>query len=134
MARTSYPSPRRPLASSLVHTAAFAADLPTRSAARTAPGISTTRGERGIPVKKRKAYWIVYLPGSPDQDTVTSPLMNQYYDALSNALLPPLGSNARQTLGGLCVNCYEDGTGLADEGLLSTPSLIVIPITILNGI
>ena len=96
------------------------------------PGIRTEKGERGLPVKRRKVYWIVYLPSSPDLSTVVSPLINQYYDALSNALLGP-PPQLRQTLGGLCINCYEDGTGLADEGLLSTPSLILIPITILNG-
>lgn len=99
-----------------------------------APGINTTLGQRGIPVKKRKVFWIAYLPGAQDKSTSVAPAMNSYYDALSNALLPQAGPNAKQTLGGLCVNCYEDGQGMADEGLLTTPSLIVIPITILNGI
>lgn len=97
------------------------------------PGIKTERGERGIPVKKRRAYWAVYLPKSQGLNDVVSPLMNQYYDALSNVLLPG-GPQGRQTLGGLCINAYEDGMGLADEGLLTTPSMILIPITILNGI
>lgn len=97
------------------------------------PGVKTEKGERGLPVKKRRVYWIVYLPKSASVDDIVSPVMNNYYDALSNLLLGTLPS-MRNTLGGLCTNCYEDGTGLADEGLLSTPSLILIPITILNGI
>ena len=97
-----------------------------------APGVSTTKGERGLPVKKRRVLWIAYLPGSQSLDDTVSPAMNAYYDALSNLLLPDF-TNPRQTLGGLCTACYEDGQGLADEGLLTTPSLIVIPITILNG-
>lgn len=103
-----------------------------------APGRNTEGGVRGLPVHRLKVYWICYLPGSQGLDDVVSPMMNQYYDALSNALLTnyPRGPNgiSRNTLGGLVTNCYEDGQGINDEGLLTTPSLIVIPITILTGI
>lgn len=101
-----------------------------------APGRTTEGGVRGLPVHRMKAYWITYLPGSTGLDDVVSPAINKYYDALSNALLPK-GANLgqmRNTLGGLVTNCYEDGQGINDEGLLTTPSLILIPITIITGV
>lgn len=97
-----------------------------------APGRSAEGGVRSLTARKFKAYWVVYLPGSPDLDTTVSPLMNSYYDALSNLLVAPLAGQ-KQTLGGLVTNCYEDGQGFFDEGLLDTPSLIILPITILTG-
>lgn len=103
-----------------------------------APGRNTEGGVRGLPVHRLKVYWIAYLPGSQGLNDTVSPTMNRYYDALSNSLLPtgpPIMQNQlRQTLGGLVTNCYEDGQGINDEGLLTTPSLIVIPITILTGV
>lgn len=103
-----------------------------------APGRNTEGGVRGLAVHRLKVLWIAYLPGSQSLTDVVSPKINQYYDALSNALLSnaPQGPNgiSRNTLGGLVTNCYEDGQGINDEGLLTTPSLIVIPITILTGI
>jgi hypothetical protein len=94
-------------------------------------------GVRGLPVHKMKVRWIVYLPGSQGPQDVVSPTINKYYDALSQALYSqstsPRGISVN-TLGGLCANCYEDGLGINDEGLLTTPSLIVIPITILTAI
>lgn len=101
-------------------------------------GKTTRGGVRGLPVYEYKIRWCVYLPGSTSLDDVVSPAMNDYYDALSNCLLTnaPQGPNgiSRNTLGGLVSNCYEDGQVFFDEGLLVTPSLIVIPITILTGI
>lgn len=100
-----------------------------------APGFTIGEGVRGLQVYRRKVYWIVYLPGSAGINDVVSPTMNKYYDAMLNAL-QPTGADMiqrRNTLGGLCTNCYADGQGITDEGLLTTPSLIVIPITILTG-
>lgn len=102
-----------------------------------APGRNAEGAVRAgvLKVIRRKVFWICYLPGSQGINDVVSPKMNQYYDALANALLP-MGrdlSQGRNTLGGLCTNCYEDGQGINDEGLLTTPSLIVIPITIITG-
>lgn len=98
----------------------------------------TDGGERSLPKRKMFVWWLVYLPGSPDLNTPCSPLMNRYYDALSNALLTnlPRGPQglSNNTLGGLVTRCYEDGRGYFDEGLLTTPSLIAIPITITTGI
>lgn len=98
-----------------------------------APGRQTEGGVRSLGVHRQKVYWIVYLPGSQSLDDVVSPLMNQYYDALSNLLVSPIAGRPN-TLGGLVTNCYEDGQGINDEGLLDTPSLICVPITILSGI
>ena|ERR1700731_284928 len=98
------------------------------------PGGRTAEGVRGLPVRRIKVSWIVYLPGSSGPDDPVSPTMNLYQDALSNVLLANLNPQNRNTLGGLVTNCYEDGQGVFGEGLLTTPSLIVIPITILTGI
>lgn len=87
---------------------------------------------RGLPKDIIGVNWFVYLPKSEDLTQVVSPALNQYYDALSNALLPTLAGQ-KQTLGGLVTACYKDGRGLTDEGLLSTYSLIHIPIKILVG-
>lgn len=101
------------------------------------PGRTIEKGVRGLPVHRLKVRWVVYLRGSSGPNDPVSPLINQYYDALSQALYAKSGPNVGisiNTLGGLCANCYEDGLGINDEGLLTTPSLIVIPITILTAI
>lgn len=97
------------------------------------PVRSTSGGVRGLPKDEIGVSWFVYLPMSQDLNDVVSPALNNYYDALSNVLLTPFGGQL-QTLGGLVTNCYKDGAGLTDEGLLDTPSLIHIPIKILVGI
>lgn len=112
------------------------------------PVRSTAGGVRNLPIDTVRVSWLVYLPGSQTLEDVVSPALNNYYDALSNALLTTLiipGSpptvrldgqpaGMPQTLGGLVQKCYKDGDGLTDEGLLDTPSLIHIPISILVGI
>ena len=105
----------------------------------------TEGGVRKLPVETIGVSWFVYLPGSQDVNDVVSPALNNYYDVLSNALLTTSfvsgvavlnGQHAGmpQTLGSLVTQCYKDGDGLTDEGLLETPSLIRIPIKILVGI
>lgn len=108
---------------------------------------STTGGVRGLPRQEIGVSWFVYLPKSTGPDDVVSPALNQYFDALTQALLtttfdtagnPKVGGMPaglrRQDLGiGPGINCYVDGSGLTDEGLLDTPSLIIIPIKILTG-
>ena len=106
----------------------------------------TDGGARGLPRQEIGVNWYVYLPKSTGPDDVVSPALNQYFDALSQALLtttfdssgnPTVGAipagKQLQTLGGLVPGCYVDGPGLTDEGLLDTPSLIIIPIKILTG-
>lgn len=98
------------------------------------PERSTHGGVRGLPVEEIGFNWFVYLPKSQGLNDVVSPALNQYYDVLSNALLPPNGNvQSKNTLGGLVTNCYKDGRGLTDEGLLDTYSLIMIPIKVLVG-
>jgi hypothetical protein len=113
-----------------------------------APTRNTSGGVRKIPKEEIGVSWFVYLPGSQSFDDVVSPALNNYYDALSDALLTTLivpgnpatvllngqRAGSGQTLGGLVTQCYKDGDGLTDEGLLDTPSLIHIPIKILVGI
>jgi hypothetical protein len=112
------------------------------------PVRNTTGGFKRLPKDMIGVSWIVYLPGSQSLDDVVSPALNNYYDALSDALLtaridpgspPRVVLNGQlagmgQTLGGLVTACYKDGDGLTDEGLLDTPSLIHIPIRIQVGI
>lgn len=111
------------------------------------PVTTTTGGVRGLPRQEIGVSWFVYLPKSNGPDDVVAPVLNQYWDALTQALLtttfdtagnPKVGGMPaglrRQDLGiGPGINCYVDGAGLRDEGLLDTPSLIIIPIKILTG-
>jgi hypothetical protein len=98
-----------------------------------APGFRISKGARGLPVFEYRVWWLAYLPVSSDLKTPASPQMNNYVTALCEAL-KPTPMVPRQTLGGLVYECYIDGQGIMDEGLLQTPSLIALPITILNGI
>lgn len=93
----------------------------------------TEGGVRGLPKQMFKVSWMVYLPGSTGLDDAVSPTLNNYYDDLTSVLLRNLDPQNRNTLGGLVTNCYVDGDVFTDEGLLSTQSLIMIPITILTG-
>lgn len=114
------------------------------------PTRKTTGGVRPLLKFEIRVLWMMYLPLSPDFNTVVSPALNNYCDTLINALLTTrvvqVGSNPNITPNGMLagtiqdlgfpgkVNCYVDGDVLTDEGLLSTYSLLVIPITILTGI
>jgi hypothetical protein len=108
-------------------------------------------GVRPLLKNEIRVLWMMYLPMSQDLNDVVSPGLNQYFDLLVNALLttvvtpnesayPTVKSNGMpkgsiQNLGfpGQVLGCYPDGDALTDEGLLSTYSLIVLPITILTG-
>lgn len=96
------------------------------------PGFTVEKGARSLPVFRFRFYWMVYLPASAGPNNPTSPVMNNYMTALIQQLLPtPM--MPRNTLGNLVYDCYIDGQGVMDEGLLQTPSLIGLPITILTG-
>ena len=101
-------------------------------------------GVRPLLKQEIRVLWMMYLPLSPDFNTVVSPALNNYSDVLINALQTTrFGPNGALTPNGMPagtiqdlgfpgkVNCYVDGDALTDEGLLSTYSLLVIPITIL---
>lgn len=98
------------------------------------PKIPVSGGDRGLSRFSIRVEWYVYLPSDPaDLQTVTATPVNNYVTALINALLPQL-QGQKQTLGGLVENAYIDGDILIDEGLISSPAVILIPITILTGL
>jgi hypothetical protein len=108
-------------------------------------------GVRPLLKNEIRVLWMMYLPMSQDLNDVVSTGLNQYFDLLVNALqtssvipnasaTPTVKPNAvpKGTIQALGfpgkINCYADGDALTDEGLLSTYSLIVLPITILTGL
>jgi hypothetical protein len=98
------------------------------------PRFAVAGGDRGLPKFTLRVEWYVYLTTDPaDLQTVTATPINNYATALINAILPTL-QGQRQTLGGLVENAYIDGEVLIDEGLLSSPAVLLIPITILTGL
>lgn len=97
------------------------------------PPFDVAGGARGIPKFELKAEWYVYLATDPtDFSTVTATALNNYVTALITALQGSL-PGAKQTLGGLVENAYVDGKVILDEGLISSPAVALIPITILTG-
>lgn len=96
------------------------------------PPQTVSGADRGLPVWKLAAWWFVYLPAAQGDQPV-SPLLNRYRDALVG-LLDPSPASPRPNLGIQGVShVYIDGLVFTDEGLLTAPSLIRIPITILTG-
>jgi hypothetical protein len=104
-------------------------------------------GVRPLLKQEYRILWMLYLPMSQTLNDVVSPALNRYCDLLINALLTTrVINNGAITPNGMPagtvqdlgfpgkVQCYVDGDGLTDEGLLSTYSLLVLPITILTGI
>lgn len=88
----------------------------------------------GANVWKLHAIWFIYVPVNTDDfKTVVSTTLNNYLDALDNAISASL-SGQKQTLGNLVTNAWIDGDVIVDEGLLSPPALIAIPISIITGI
>lgn len=103
-------------------------------------------GVRQLLKQEIRLLWMVYLPMSQTLNDVVSPALNNYCDVLVNALqtttVNAAGAAIPNTkLAGTIqdlgfpgrVQCYADGDALTDEGLLSTYSLLVVPITILVG-
>lgn len=103
-------------------------------------------GVRPLLKQELRLLWCAYLPMSQTLSDVVSPALNNYCDVLVNALQTTMvsASGAATPNGRLAgtiqdlgfpgkVHCYADGDALTDEGLLSTYSLLVVPITILVG-
>ena len=89
--------------------------------------------DRGVGVRKLRAWWFVYLAPSQDDRDIVSQRMNAYTDALLGALGTKIRGQKQQLgLPGV-VNVYPDGQLLIDEGLLEPPALIRIPICIIVG-
>jgi hypothetical protein len=98
------------------------------------PSFAISGGVRGLPKFEFKAEWYLYLTTDPgDLTTVTSTPLNNYATALVNAIMPSI-QGTKQTLGGLVENAYIDGRVIVDEGLVSSPAVLFIPITILAGL
>ena len=98
------------------------------------PKFNVSGGERGLSRFVFRAEWYLYLATDPsDLGTVTATPINNYATAFINALLPSL-QGQKQTLGGLVENAYIDGEVLIDEGVISSPAILFIPITILTGL
>jgi hypothetical protein len=88
---------------------------------------------RGLPVFRLPVDWYVYLSTDPtDLNTPTSPPLNNYLTALINAVLPKI-QGQKQTLGGLVESVYIDGEIVLDEGVITSPAVIKIPLVILTG-
>lgn len=88
---------------------------------------------RGLPKFSLQVDWYVYLSTDPtDLNTPTSPPLNNYLTALINAVLPKL-QGQKQILGGLAADVYIDGDIILDEGVISSPAVIKIPLIILTG-
>lgn len=97
------------------------------------PPLDVQGGARGLPKFELKAEWYIYLATDPsDLSTVTATALNNYVTALISALQGSIPGQ-QQTLGGLVQNAYVDGQIVLDEGLISSPAVALIPITILTG-
>jgi hypothetical protein len=96
--------------------------------------IKFMKGDRGLPQIYIPIDWYVYFSTDPaDLTTVTSTVMNNYLSALIAAVLPtPQGG--QQTLNNTVAHVYIDGDILFDEGVISSPAVIKIPIVVLTGI
>jgi hypothetical protein len=79
-----------------------------------------------------------YLPvDSGNLNTPTSPQLNNYFAAIDALFQPQLQSpgGARQQLGlGPSIEqCWIDGTVIFDEGLVTPPAVLLVPISIVCG-
>lgn len=78
---------------------------------------------------------VIYGRGdaSPDQDEVPQTQLNRAWAAIDKAMaaLPP---GTPQTLGGLVVNAWIEGTVPMQAGILNQQTAIEIPVSVLTGI
>jgi hypothetical protein len=77
--------------------------------------------------------WI-YCQHQIQSDIVPSTKINTLLDVIENSLQPPSGE--KQTLGGIVVDAWIDGTIIIAEGTLPSDvqSIVMIPVTVLTGI
>jgi hypothetical protein len=90
-------------------------------------------------------WWLYIAVNKDDKTTPTSPLMNNYFKAFDDILKPTLQApGGKQQLGGpqipgkpqppaLVENCWMDGTVGWDEGEISPPAIIMMPISVILG-
>jgi len=76
----------------------------------------------------------IYLwrPTAIPDDQPFSTIINAYRDAVMNVLTPAM-EGVGVTLGGLVTDCYPYGKIIIDEGILTEPAAIEIPIEIITA-
>lgn len=76
----------------------------------------------------------VYCQHQTQSDIIPSTQINTLLDVIETALQPPPGE--KQTLGGIVVDAWIDGTTIIAEGILPSDvqSIVMIPVTVLTGI
>lgn len=85
----------------------------------------------------RAELWFYFANNVADMKTPVSPILNKYFAAIDNLMKPPTMSagGARQQLGlqtGI-ENAWIDGTATMDEGLITPPAILLVPITVSTG-
>lgn len=98
------------------------------------PSFDVSGGVRRVSKFEFRAEWLLYLATDPaDLATVTATPLNKYANALIDALMPTI-QGFPQTLGGLVEQAYIDGKVIKDDGVVSSPAVLFIPIKILCGL
>ena len=98
------------------------------------PSFDVSGGVRRVSKFEFRAEWYIYLATDPaDLTTVTATPLNKYANALIDALMPTI-QGTQQSLGGLVEQAYIDGRVIKDDGVISSPAVLYIPIKILCGL
>ena len=90
-------------------------------------------GDRPLPLFRLQVEWYAYFSSdNGDLETPMATTLNSYLTAIIGAIQAPIRGQ-QQTLGGLVQSVYVDGDIVMDEGVISPPAVLCIPITILTG-
>lgn len=94
----------------------------------------TERAMLGMSKYRLHALIDIYLwrPTSVPDNAPFSTTINAYRDAVMNVLTPEM-EGMGVTLGGLVTDCYAYGTIVIDEGIITQPAAIEIPIEIITA-
>ena len=94
----------------------------------------TERAMIGLSKYKLHALLDIYLwrPTSIPDNQPFSTTINAYRDAVMNVLTPDM-EGMGVTLGGLVIDCYAYGKIVIDEGIITQPAAIEIPIEIITA-
>jgi hypothetical protein len=82
-----------------------------------------------------QALLFFYFAVSTSDPQPISPTLNTYFKAIDVAMAPTIAMGNKQNLGlgnGI-ENAWIRGTVAMDEGLVSPPAMLVIPVTVLTG-
>lgn len=86
----------------------------------------------GAPIYNCGYVLIVYAKADPTSPENSEPMMNQILDAIDYALQSkPIGQP--QTLNGIVINAWLEGTAYYDTGILDAQIALVIPIRVRTG-